>query len=333
MINALKIPDYVCIFWDNPDTNPGSGWTEITSSIEGKYILLTYDRSGEEGVRVGPGTLVNDEDKARVIRLFKKNDTTVEYEFPIGSLVLYEQCIKPDGFTMETDVVEYVKCGNSKIVENVGSENWEVDYAQFTFIRKTEDQVAWDGLLTYALCLYARNGEAPDESWEKITNFGGRHLKIGECARIGVDSGDSALEDSAYIKFSLIKKVIGKMKDYDDVNSYKVDDFISIEEYDIENSDISSVLELNDGVTVENVCNFLDAFNHIPRVKQREYFHAKFLPLIANAGIDKLLWAVKYAEYGQIRDAMKALPVETIDAIKAVISSEDLAGFESWEVM
>ena len=47
-IAADPIIDDVCIFWDDPESNPGTGWVDITSEIDGKYIYFssTYGGSG-----------------------------------------------------------------------------------------------------------------------------------------------------------------------------------------------------------------------------------------------------------------------------------------------
>lgn len=136
-VAAVSIPDDICIFWDNEVTNPGSGWTEITATYEGKMILLsvtalaisagvghshlltgsipqwfgttTNSGDGNPGaVAAHSHEISSNSDETFVLprnvkfRLFKKNSTTTEYEFPDGAIIMYDQATSPDGWQMLT---------------------------------------------------------------------------------------------------------------------------------------------------------------------------------------------------------------------------------------
>lgn len=144
---AESIPNKVCILWDQEDEVPGSGWTELTSTYEGKFIYIsttalstgggsthTHDISGTllkstvAKHNCGDGGLpqvcqnnhthtlsaaASDGETANTalpryvsLRIFEKNGTTTEYEFPDGAIVMYDQPTAPTGW-QEMDAVGY----------------------------------------------------------------------------------------------------------------------------------------------------------------------------------------------------------------------------------
>lgn len=144
---ALAIPDDVCIFWDSPDSDPGPGWDEITSTYAGRFIKFdstfgtldagsghTHNISGTTGNNSSPNTPKGDntdgtmstglhshsysgatdsgvaEPRHTVLRIFKKNSSTTETEFPNGAVVMFDQAATPVGFSAITFAVgHYIK--------------------------------------------------------------------------------------------------------------------------------------------------------------------------------------------------------------------------------
>ena len=137
-VDPSAIPDDTCIFWLEESRTPGSGWTEITNT--GKLIYIG-DTAGTEGGTAGhthtaTGTLglsaatkANSGDSGTPstpsdhthsvsgttdsaealpnnfkVRIFKKNSTTTEYQFPIGTLIMWDQPDAPDGWLARFDL-------------------------------------------------------------------------------------------------------------------------------------------------------------------------------------------------------------------------------------
>ncbi|MHA2067226.1 MAG: hypothetical protein ACXABY_22895, partial [Candidatus Thorarchaeota archaeon] len=139
---ALSIPIDVCILWDSPDASPGPGWDDITSTYDGRFIKFgatfgtlsagsphTHSMSGTLAEQTDPATPKGDntdgtasngrhthtatgtsdstsaEPRHTILRIFKKNAVTTEFEFPIGSVVMYDQASIPEGFTPVSQAV------------------------------------------------------------------------------------------------------------------------------------------------------------------------------------------------------------------------------------
>ncbi|MHA1951933.1 MAG: hypothetical protein ACW987_18960, partial [Candidatus Thorarchaeota archaeon] len=147
---ALAIPDDVCIFWDTVDSDPGPGWTDITATYSGSFIKFdstfgtadagsghTHTMSGSTDQSTDPftpkgnntdGTMSTglhshtysgptDSDLAEprhtLLRIFKKNNSTTETEFPIGAVVMFDQAATPVGFTAVGSAIgHYIKVGD-----------------------------------------------------------------------------------------------------------------------------------------------------------------------------------------------------------------------------
>lgn len=147
-VTADHIPDNVCIFWDDVLTNPGSGWTEITT-FDGRLLKIDANYAVTSGVGTHThaitGTLTaitparqmhgktgtpGDEHlhshsisatssavltlpRHFPVRMFYKNNTTVEYLFPVGASILWDQSFAPSGWMNSTVVFDisgrYVK--------------------------------------------------------------------------------------------------------------------------------------------------------------------------------------------------------------------------------
>lgn len=135
IITPYSIPTDICIFWDKELITPGSGWTEITATYEGKMIKIsttaltsdagsphTHLLTGSIPLWFGTTTNAGDGNPGSVashshevssasdsatplprnvkFRIFKKNSTTTEYEFPDGAIIMYDQTTAPDGWQM-----------------------------------------------------------------------------------------------------------------------------------------------------------------------------------------------------------------------------------------
>lgn len=133
-VSPTAIPNNICIFWDNPTSNPGSGWTEILgytgNCIKTSSTLtpLTVDNGQAHAhlltgsIPQWSGSTVNAGDgnpgavsahthevgsfsdastplpRSVFLRIFKKNANTVENEFPDGAIVMYDQATTPTGW-------------------------------------------------------------------------------------------------------------------------------------------------------------------------------------------------------------------------------------------
>jgi hypothetical protein len=141
---AVDIPQNICIFWDSEDTNPGVGWTEISSpnnfikisATQGTIHAGTGHTHGLAGnTSTGPGSEGRPDDnqpsgsnpshyhpfsitsgstiaepKHLRYRLFYKNATvTGEGEFPVGAIVMYDQTAVPEGWEMVDAEGYYIK--------------------------------------------------------------------------------------------------------------------------------------------------------------------------------------------------------------------------------
>lgn len=139
-IDPSPIPDDTCIFWLEESRVPGSGWTEIT--VDGKLIYIddvnvpgtaggnsghTHAVTGTLGISAANKVNSGDSGTPSVpsnhthnvsgttdsadalpcnfkVRVFKKNNTTTEYQFPIGSLIMWDQPDAPEGWLARFDL-------------------------------------------------------------------------------------------------------------------------------------------------------------------------------------------------------------------------------------
>jgi len=144
--SATEIPDDICIFWEDPDSNPGSGWTEITAAAD-YFVKITTDAVATTGgtaahthaitgdlliesasyVNSGDGSAnatnqhhvhtisgtsdsTTPEPTHTKLRIFKKNDTTTEYVFPDGAICMWDQTTAPTGWVLwNTTVGSFIK--------------------------------------------------------------------------------------------------------------------------------------------------------------------------------------------------------------------------------
>lgn len=148
--SATAIPNDICILWDNEVNNPGAGWTEVDS--DGNFIYI----SGTAGTLAGSsahthtitGTLATDAGTIQncgdggpgctnvhhthtfsatsdstsptptyvSFRVFKKNNSTTEYVFPEGAIVMWDQTTAPDGWIIDQGIVGgYVRIGSTSL--------------------------------------------------------------------------------------------------------------------------------------------------------------------------------------------------------------------------
>jgi hypothetical protein len=156
---AVPIADDVIIFWDNDTTTPGAGWTEITATYDGRFIVIddtpltltaasshTHTISGTLATVSPPivntgdqgsfGNLTNHapythtfsfassgatpEPRYIKLRVFKSSSATTT-EFPDGAIVMYDQAETPTGFENLGNVGYYVKIGSTDLNNPVSS--------------------------------------------------------------------------------------------------------------------------------------------------------------------------------------------------------------------
>lgn len=273
---AQQIPEGVCMFWDNEDEEPvGGGWDEIDG--EGRLILInavTGTTGGDSGHTHNiSGTLemstASDQDGGdsegtctdnnhthsvssqasaassdlypRYIkwRCYKKNSDTVEYEFPDGAIIMWDQSTAPNGWYKVGTDGYYLRIDDSdlntayssthnhtfSIVSDAGGDSidsggasddqhhaptnhthdisgsttstnmdtWELDYAQFVFIKKIGESDTWDGTDKYAYALFD-GADAESGGWEDVTStYTGEYLKIGSSLTTGSAANGSHL--------------------------------------------------------------------------------------------------------------------------------------------
>jgi len=148
---AQAIPDNIIIFWDNPTTTPGSDWTEITSTYDGRFIQIgattataaasghthtvsgnldsttpTQANSGDQGSTGGllfghghtfSGTSSSGTPEPRHVkfRMFKSSSAAAT-EFPDGAIVMWDQEEPPTGWQdLTTNWGYYVQCGSANL--------------------------------------------------------------------------------------------------------------------------------------------------------------------------------------------------------------------------
>jgi hypothetical protein len=179
---ALAIPEDVCILWDASDGNPGPGWDDVTATYDGNFLKLdgtfgtfdsgtghTHNISGTTNNNTDPftpkgnntdGTMstglhshtfsgASDSEVAEprhtVLRIFKKNNSTTETEFPIGSIVMFDQSATPVGFTAVSSAIgHYVKFG---VPSSPFEEIFPTHSHTFTILtsRSTQTVAGWNG--------------------------------------------------------------------------------------------------------------------------------------------------------------------------------------------
>jgi len=99
--SASAIPSNICMLWDQ-ETDPSSGWTEVTG-FDGRLILISDGTVGTTGDAVGISGTTFSTAITRDYRIFKKNATTTEYQFPDGAIIFWDQTTPPDGFSTVTE--------------------------------------------------------------------------------------------------------------------------------------------------------------------------------------------------------------------------------------
>lgn len=147
---ASAIPDNICILWDNETESPGTGWTEITSTYDGKFIKLNQtaaDTGGDPShTHSISGTLLTSSGskydagdggqditydnhthtvaaaasgaadllpKYVQFRVFKSASNTAT-EFPVGAIVMYDDPTPPDGWVAyDLGIGYYVRIGST----------------------------------------------------------------------------------------------------------------------------------------------------------------------------------------------------------------------------
>jgi len=226
-VSSDPIPDDIVIFWDNESGDPGSGWTEITGN-EGKLIKISTTAGTSNAgtshvhlltgsIEMWFGTITNYGDgnpnavsahthevaaysnssnpipRSILYRMFKKNNTTVEYEFPDGSLVFWDQATAPEGWQEQTGVGYYIVQGTEDLATEVSSTH------SHTFSIPTGT---------------AAGNLAQSDSGNLGPRFGHNHTVTGA---LSTETNDTW--EVNYVAMPLIKKV-GETSSWDGVNKY-----------------------------------------------------------------------------------------------------------------
>lgn len=181
---ALAIPNNLCILWSSETTTPGIGWTELTS-YDGRFIKIsatqgttvagtTHTHSIAGNTSSGPGDAghpddnqpsgvlaphyhafsltssgVTAEPRNVKFRIFYKNASTTETEFPSGAIVMYDQSAVPEGWEAFGSEGYYIKIGSSDIGYDNASEHSHT-YSGSTGVQNTSPTLSDGGASTYA---------------------------------------------------------------------------------------------------------------------------------------------------------------------------------------
>lgn len=230
VVSPSAIPDDICMFWDKETINPGSGWTEITG-YEGKIIKLSTTSlttsAGSSHVHLltgsiplwsgqtvnagdgNPGSVsahsheVSSNSDASTplprhvsLRLFKKNNTTTEYEFPDGAIIMYDQAAAPEGWQMLT---AYGFDGYYAALATTGLAAVTPSIHTHTFDIPTGT---------------AAGSLAQSDSGTNNPAFGHNHVVVGELSTTNMDTWEV---DN--VAFNFIKK-IGESSSWDGIARY-----------------------------------------------------------------------------------------------------------------
>lgn len=230
-VTSVAIPDDICIFWDQESATPGAGWTEITG-YEDKLIKIGSTSlvisagvahshtltgsipmwTGTSTTNVGDGNpgIVNAHShevsaasdqttplpKNVKFRIFKKNNSTTEYEFPDGSIIMYDQASAPVGWQM---------------LDSYGFSGYYV-------------ALATTGLFEINPSIHTHTFDIPtgtaagtlgqSDSGDLANAFGHNHIVVGELSTTNQDTWE--LDN---VGFNLIKK-IGESDSWDGIARY-----------------------------------------------------------------------------------------------------------------
>ena len=210
---AASIPTDICILWDDQATNPGSGWTEITT-MDGRLIFISNAVApGTTNNAVGiSGTTLSDA-ISKDYRIFRKNGATTEYQFPDGSIVFWDQVSPPDGFasveesgkyitvrlTMEDDrtftLSSEVGGGTANNVDNI---------IEVYLIKKIGEAPSWDGLSQYVYALYY-SAAAISNGWTDVTStYTGHYLKIKSSDVPTMVNGNNTVSKLDWVQLGIV---------------------------------------------------------------------------------------------------------------------------------
>jgi len=227
-VSADVIPDDIVIFWDNEVTDPGSGWTEITGN-EDKLIKINATAGTSDAgtshnhlltgsipqwtaavTNVGDGNpnaiaqhtheVSANSDGATpiprsiVYRMFKKNNSTVENEFPDGALIFWDQATPPEGWIESTDIGYYVVQGTADLATQVPSQH--------------------DHTFTNIPTGTAAGNLAQSDSGDLAPRFGHNHTITGIISTETLETWEVD-----YVAMALIKKV-GETSSWDGIDKY-----------------------------------------------------------------------------------------------------------------
>ena len=206
-VSPSAIPVGICIFWDDTVNLPGSGWTEITnhpyafpvistiSGLVGGSSSHTHSLSGTTSAVIGPlGGMVGSpnfntgEGSAHThnasgntdpmfaapnyfgLRIFYKNSNTTEYQFPVGSILMWDQPNAPDNWIPYSQS----SSGYLQLIDPVASApNWLAGtvYSVGNTVTATNP---FTGLSSIYYCQIAHTAGAYDNAFDSIygTNAG-----------------------------------------------------------------------------------------------------------------------------------------------------------------
>jgi hypothetical protein len=186
---ADHIPDDICILWDSSDYTPGSGWTEITDKNERFIFVDSTNAPGSTSDAIGISGATISNFTSRDYRVFKKNNTTTEYEFPIGSIIVWDQTTPPTGYVavdadgIYLNINSVIDADDSHVfdtsVSGTGAANNIENILSVYLIKKVGEADTWDGLSHYCYALYYA-ATAPAHGWTDVTSTYTDHYMRGK---------------------------------------------------------------------------------------------------------------------------------------------------------
>jgi hypothetical protein len=198
--SADTIPDNICILWDSSDEAPGTGWEEVTD-MDGRFIKIDTQSVGTTTDAVGVSGDSYVAEYATSYRLYKASSNT-DTEFPIGSIVIWDQTTPPTGYSfvesssfirIDSSLTDYPQEIIAYNEESGTAENID-NIVSVRLIKKVSEADTWDGSTKYVYALWYSDG-GTSNGWSDVTSsYNGYHLKSATSGAgpTTTDGGDSS---------------------------------------------------------------------------------------------------------------------------------------------
>jgi len=202
---GIKIPEGLCIFWDDESTNPGIGWTEETA-YDGRFIKFdatplqtggttehNHSVAGNVDMSIGDdwncgdnyeecSTFIDHQhyvsgalDSSEVVprhskyRLFYKNSLTDEYIFPLGAILMIDVADVPIGWESLNLDGYYIRLGTSTLgsgISSIHSHNYSFYTDPYTSLGIDSDQGNGNTAKIHKHPVIGISSESTHDTWE-----------------------------------------------------------------------------------------------------------------------------------------------------------------------